>query len=108
MAGFLALTLFSTAVFVAKYEEYIRGNPALERSKLLSTHLPGIAFKYLPVNITLASIVGFVGGGGVGFLLSQNINLLDYRAASVQIIALILVAGSLDLFSKFVWRKIRE
>ena len=107
-AGVIALTFFSTAVLTAKYSEYANEHPESKSSVLLQRHFPGIAFKHLPANITIASVIGFWGGGGIGFLLSQNVNLLDYRAASVQLIAIILVVGSLDLFSKFVWRKIRE
>ena len=31
------------------------------------------------INVRMSTIIGFVGGGGIGFLLQQNINLLNYR-----------------------------
>ncbi len=31
------------------------------------------------INIRMLTIIGFVGGGGIGFLLAQWIRLLDYR-----------------------------
>ncbi len=107
MAGVLALTFFFTAMLTAKYIEAMQENSDLGMSTLLSVYFPVIAFKELPVIMTVATIIGFVGGGGIGFLLSQNINLLDYRAVSTQLIVIILVVGSLDLLSKYVWRKIR-
>jgi phosphonate transport system permease protein len=52
----------------------------------------------------MSTIIGFVGGGGIGFLLQQNINLLSYRAASVQMLAIAIVVSSMDYISS----KIRE
>jgi ABC-type phosphate/phosphonate transport system permease subunit len=62
----------------------------------------------LPVNILIASVLGLMGGGGIGFLLVQDINLLDYGNASVAILACIIVIGSFDLLSRAVWRKIQN
>ena len=42
------------------------------------------------------------GGGGIGFLLQQNINLLDYRAASVQMLAIAIVVALMDYISSVV------
>ena len=39
------------------------------------------------------------GGGGIGFLLQQNIRLLDYRAASTQMIAIAIVVATMDYTS---------
>ncbi len=52
----------------------------------------------------MSTIIGFAGGGGIGFLLQQNINLLQYRAASVQMLAIAVVVSTLD----FVSARIRE
>jgi phosphonate transport system permease protein len=52
----------------------------------------------------MSTIIGFAGGGGIGFLLQQNLNLLKYRQASVQMIAIAIVVSTLDLVSA----KIRE
>jgi phosphonate transport system permease protein len=56
------------------------------------------------VNVRMSTIIGFAGGGGIGFLLIQNINLLNYRAASAQMIAIALVVASMDYLSS----KMRE
>jgi phosphonate transport system permease protein len=51
------------------------------------------------INVRMSTIIGFAGGGGIGFLLQQNINLLNYRAASVQMIAIAIVVASMDYLS---------
>jgi phosphonate transport system permease protein len=56
------------------------------------------------INVRMSTIIGFVGGGGIGFLLQQNINLLSYRAASVQMLAIAVVVATMD----YVSSKIRE
>ncbi len=51
------------------------------------------------INVRMSTIIGFVGGGGIGFLLQQNINLLNYRAASAQMVAIAIVVASMDYIS---------
>ena len=67
---------------------------------------PYIAFTLYrwDINVRMSTIIGFAGGGGIGFLLQQNINLLLYRAAAVQMLAIAIVVGTLD----FVSARIRE
>ena len=56
------------------------------------------------INVRMSTIIGFAGGGGIGFLLLQNLNLLKYRQAAVQMIAIAIVVASLD----YVSARIRE
>jgi phosphonate transport system permease protein len=107
-AGVLALTLFSTAVLIGNYSEYAQQHKSLNWGILLKLPFPGLAFKHLPVNILIASIIGFMGGGGIGFIIQQHISLLDYGGASAAILACIIVIGSIDLLSRAVWRKIQN
>ncbi|MFH2040646.1 MAG: ABC transporter permease subunit [Chloroflexota bacterium] len=51
------------------------------------------------INVRMSTIIGFVGGGGIGFLLQQNINLLNYSAASTQMLAIAFVVASMDYIS---------
>ncbi|MCL4863400.1 MAG: ABC transporter permease subunit, partial [Caldilineaceae bacterium] len=51
------------------------------------------------INVRMSTIIGFAGGGGIGFLLQQNINLLNYRAASAQILAIAIVVSLMDYLS---------
>jgi phosphonate transport system permease protein len=53
-----------------------------------------------------STVVAFVGGGGIGFLLQANISLLDYANVAVMLIVLILTVSVLDRFSDFVRSKI--
>jgi phosphonate transport system permease protein len=106
--GVLALTLFSTAVLIGIFSDYAQQHTFLNWSILFKVHFPGLAFRYFPVNILIATVLGFMGGGGIGFLLQQNINLLNYDDASVAILACIIVVGSFDLLSRAIWRKIQN
>jgi len=105
-AGVLALTLFSTAVLICVFSEFAQQHTSLNWSILLKVYFPGLALKHLPINILIATVLGFMGGGGIGFLLQQNIGLLHYRDASAVILACIVTIGSLDLLSRAVWHKI--
>ncbi len=106
-AGVLALTLFSTAVLIGNFSEYAQQHTSLSWTTLFKVHYPGLALKHLPVNILIATVLGFMGGGGIGFLLQQHISLLNYDVASVAILACIIAIGSIDLLSRAIWRKIQ-
>lgn len=62
---------------------------------------PFIAFAFYrwDINVRMSTIIGFIGGGGIGLVLQQNINLLLYRQASVMIIAIAVVVTILDFVS---------
>jgi phosphonate transport system permease protein len=107
-AGVLALTLFSTAVLIVKYSEYAQKHTDLGWPVLLKVHFPGLTFKHFPVNILIATMLGFMGGGGIGHFLRLEINLLNYRDVSVAILACIMVIASLDLLARAVWHKIQR
>jgi len=51
------------------------------------------------INVRMSTIIGFVGGGGIGFLLQQNINLPQYRAAAAHMLAIAIVVASMDYVS---------
>lgn len=106
-AGVLALTFFSTAVLSGIFSEYAQQHPSLSWSILFKVHFPGLALKHLPVNLVIASVLGFMGGGGIGFFIQQYISLLNYGNVSVALLACILVIGGMDLCGRMVWRKVR-
>lgn len=56
------------------------------------------------INVRSSTIIGFVGGGGIGFFLWQWILLGDYRAVSSCFIAIAVIVIILDFFSA----KLRE
>lgn len=107
-AAVLALTVFTTAVLAQDFADYARRHSSLGWPELLGAHFPGLAFRRLPVSILIASVLGFAGGGGIGFVLQQHLNLLEYRAASVGLLACILAIGAVDVASRAVWRGIES
>jgi phosphonate ABC transporter permease subunit PhnE len=58
------------------------------------------------INVRMSTIIGFVGGGGIGFLLQQNINLLNYRAAAAQMLAIAVVVSAMDYISSYLRQKV--
>jgi phosphonate ABC transporter permease subunit PhnE len=57
------------------------------------------------INVRMSTIIGIVGGGGIGFVLIQNINLSNYRAASAQMVAIAIVVSLMDYISSVVREK---
>jgi len=51
------------------------------------------------INIRMSTIIGFVGGGGIGFLLAQWIRLLDYSAAGIAVWFIAITVAILDYVS---------
>ena len=47
----------------------------------------------------MSTIIGLVGGGGIGFLLVQWIRLLDYRAAGIAVWFIAVTVAILDYIS---------
>ena len=62
---------------------------------------PYIAFTMYrwDINVRMSTIIGFVGGGGIGLLLQQQINLLQYKEAGVAVLAIAVVVSILDYIS---------
>ena len=63
-----------------------------------------LSFYRWDINVRMSTIIGFVGGGGIGFLLQQWINLLQYNQAGTALLAIACVVILLDILSA----KIRE
>lgn len=121
-AGSLALALHTIAALAKLYSEQVESimaGPIEAVSATGANRLQTIVYAVVPqivppyisftmyrwdINVRMSTIIGFAGGGGIGFLLQQNINLLNYRAASVQMLAIAVVVASMDYISS----KIRE
>ena len=58
-----------------------------------------LSFYRWDINVRMSTIIGFVGGGGIGFLLQQWINLLKYNEAGTALLAIAIVVISLDTLS---------
>ncbi len=123
-AGALALGLHTIAGLAKLYSEQVESvmeGPIEAVAATGATKLQNIVFAVVPqivppyiaftlyrwdINVRMSTIIGFAGGGGVGFLLQQNINLLQYRAASVQMLAIAVVVATLDFVSASIRAKI--
>lgn len=60
----------------------------------------------LDANVRFAPILGFVGAGGVGFVLFQYLQLLQYPQAGAIIFLIVVTVAAMDLFSGQVRRRI--
>ena len=116
-AGALALALHTIASLAKLYSEQvesIQSGPLEAVTATGANHMQTIVFAVVPqiippyisftmyrwdINVRMSTIIGFAGGGGIGFLLQQNINLLNYRGAAVQMLAIAVVVASMDYIS---------
>jgi phosphonate transport system permease protein len=57
------------------------------------------------INVRISTILGFVGGGGIGYYLSQRINVLEYRKAGTAIWAIVAVVWAMDFLSAEIRKK---
>lgn len=123
-AGSLALALHTIAALAKLYSEQVESIMAgpVEAVKAtgatrLQTIIYGVVPQIVPpyisftmyrwdINVRMSTIIGFAGGGGIGFLLQQNINLLHYRAASAQMVAIAIVVALMDYISSVIREKI--
>jgi len=121
-AGVLALalhTIASNAKLYSEQVESILAGPLEAVTATGATRLQTIIYAVIPqiippyisytmyrwdINVRASTIIGFAGGGGIGFLLQQNINLLNYRAGATQMLAIAIVVASMDYLST----KLRE
>lgn len=116
-AGSLALGLHTVAALTKLYSEQVesispgpveavRATGATRLQTVVYGVVPQIVSPYISftmyrwdINVRMSTIIGFVGGGGIGFLLQQNIRLLDYRAAAAQMLAIAIVVATMDYIS---------
>jgi phosphonate transport system permease protein len=120
--GMLALTVHTTAALGKLYSEVIEGiDPGpIEAIRATGANwLQTVRYAVIPqivptftsltiyrwdINIRSSTIIGFVGGGGIGFFLYQWIVLGDYRAVSSAFISIAIVVIIMD----FVSARLRE
>jgi phosphonate ABC transporter permease subunit PhnE len=116
-AGALALALHTIAAMAKLYSEQVesisagpleavRATGANRLQNVVYAVVPQIVPPYISftmyrwdINVRMSTIIGFVGGGGIGLLLQQNINLLEYRQAAAQILAIAIVVAAMDWLS---------
>ena len=57
------------------------------------------------INVRMSTIIGLVGGGGIGFLLTQYIRLLDYRSAGIAVWFIAITVAALDYMGADIRRR---
>jgi phosphonate ABC transporter permease subunit PhnE len=123
-AGVLALSLHTIAALAKLYSEQVESilpgpleaitaTGANRIQTIIYGVIPQIVPPYISftmyrwdINVRMSTIIGFAGGGGIGLLLFQNINLLNYRAASAQMLAIAIVVAAMDYFSAKMREKV--
>jgi len=58
------------------------------------------------INVRISTIIGFVGGGGIGYFLSQAINTFAYHKAGTALLAIVIVVWMLDFLSAEVRKQL--
>ena len=116
-AGILALVFVTTASLGKMFSESVESIDAGPIEALRATGanwsqvifyavIPQIIPDFLSfviyhwdINVRISTIIGFVGGGGIGYYLSQRINTLEYSKAGTALYAIIIVVWILDFLS---------
>ena len=119
-AGVLALGVHSVASLGKLYSEAIESIDAGPIEAVMATgasSLQIIRYAVVPqivpqfiaftiyrwdINVRFSTVIGFVGGGGIGFVLQQYINLLQWRQAATALWMIALVVTALDYASAVV------
>jgi phosphonate transport system permease protein len=123
-AGVLALTLHSIASLGKLYSEAIESidpGPIEAVTATGANRLQTIIYAVIPqvippfisftiyrwdINVRMSTVIGFVGGGGIGFLLIQWINLLQYRQAATAVWAIAIVVSVMDYLSAIIRERV--
>lgn len=121
-AGFIALTLHTIAALGKLYSEAIESidpGPIEALQATGANRLQTIVYAVVPqvlppfiaftiyrwdINVRLSTIIGLVGGGGIGFLLIQWIRQFQYSYAGIAVWLITITVAALD----FVSAEIRE
>jgi len=116
-AGVLALAVHSVAALGKLYSEAVESIKPGPIEAILATGanrlqmivyavIPQIVPPYLAftiyrwdINVRMSTIIGFVGGGGIGFLLQQWIRMLMYEEAGAAVWAIAIVVAIMDYAS---------
>lgn len=123
-AGVMALTIHTIAALGKLFSEQVEGiseGPIEAITATGANRLQMIVYAVVPqivppfiaftlyrwdINVRFSTVIGFAGGGGIGFVLVQNINLLQYRQAAVMMLAIAVVVITLDYISSKVRSRI--
>jgi phosphonate ABC transporter permease subunit PhnE len=116
-AGTIALTLHTIASLAKLYSEAIESidpGPLEAVESTGATRLQTISYAVVPqilppfisftiyrwdINVRMSTIIGFVGGGGIGFILLQWIRLYQYESVGIAVWLITITVAALDYIS---------
>ena len=122
--GFLSLTVVTIASLGKLFSEAIENidSGPLEAlqatgANQLQTVVYGVVPQIVPdfisfivyhwdINVRISTIIGFVGGGGIGFYLSEQINGFHYDRAGTAIWAIVIVVWAMDFLSAEIRKRL--
>ncbi len=122
-AGFIALTIHSVAALGKLYSEAIESidpGPIEALQATGATRLQTIVYAVVPqvlppftaftlyrwdINVRMSTIIGLVGGGGIGFLLIQWIHQFQYEQAGLAVWLITITVATLDFISASIREK---
>lgn len=123
-AGMLALWIHSVAALIKLYSEQIEnidpgpveaikatGASTLQvwryavAPQILAPYLAFTIYRW-DINVRMATIVGFVGGGGIGLALYQQQQMLSWRNVGLIMWLIALVVWIMDIFSGYIREKL--
>jgi len=123
-AGVLALAVFTVGSLGKLYAEAVESidpGPVEAVTATGASPLEAIRYAVIPqvvpeftsysvyhwdINVRISTIIGFVGGGGIGFLLNQQLRTFSYHKAGTAILAIVVAVSLLDFFSAAVRRRV--
>jgi len=122
--GFLALTVVTIASLGKLFSEAVENIDAGPMEALQSTGATqlhtvryGVVPQIIPdfvsyiiyhwdINVRISTIIGFVGGGGIGYYLNLSINDFKWHQAGTAIWAIVIVVWAMDFLSAEVRKRL--
>jgi phosphonate transport system permease protein len=123
-AGVLAITIHGIGALGKLYSEAIesiepgpiealRATGASRLQVVMYAVLPQVIPQFISftfyrwdINVRMATVLGLVGGGGIGFILIQFINLLQWPKAATAIWLIVIVVMVMDSLSSYIRHKV--
>ncbi|MCU0485039.1 MAG: phosphonate ABC transporter, permease protein PhnE [Anaerolineales bacterium] len=122
--GFLALTVVTIASLGKLFSEAVENideGPIEALQATGATRLQTVIYGVIPqivpdfvsfiiyhwdINVRISTIIGFVGGGGIGYYLSEQINGFNYNRAGTAVWAIVVVVWAMDFLSAEVRKRL--
>ena len=73
--------------------------------QVLPTYLSHCLYSF-EMNVRAASILGYVGAGGLGILIDERIGWRDYNSLGTVLLSLFVVVVVIDFFSEYLRKKL--